>query len=255
MSTGPRYRIAFRRRREGKTNYRRRKALVLSGLPRFVVRCTLKRVITQMIGAEIVGDRVLVSADSSELAKKYGWVGSCSNLPAAYLTGLLCGYKALASGVKEAVLDIGLQSPTKGSRVFAALKGISDAGVSVPHNDGVLPGEKRVQGQHIVAYAQQLASNPEAYQTRFSGQLSRGLPPEQLSRHFFSVKEKIVSSLKEEKTSGTRRAEEVKAKSKPKSRMKEKKKTTRRAASRAKSKSERTAERRVSKRKKSEVGK
>ena len=118
MATGPRYSVAFRRRREGKTNYRRRKALVLSGLPRFVVRCTLKRVITQVIKAEIVGDKVLVSADSNELARKYGWLGNRSNLPAAYLTGLLCGLKALSSGVKEAILDIGLQSPTKGSKIF-----------------------------------------------------------------------------------------------------------------------------------------
>ncbi|MEJ2242859.1 MAG: 50S ribosomal protein L18, partial [Candidatus Bathyarchaeota archaeon] len=30
MATGPRYRVPFRRRREGKTNYRTRRALVLS---------------------------------------------------------------------------------------------------------------------------------------------------------------------------------------------------------------------------------
>jgi len=241
MATGPRYRVAFRRRREGKTNYRRRKALVLSGLPRFVVRCTLKRVIAQMIKAEIVGDKVLVSADSSELAKKYGWLGNRSNLPAAYLTGLLCGFKALASGVKEAVLDIGLQSPTKGSRVFAALKGVLDAGVLVPHDESVLPNDARIQGQHIAAYAKKLASNPEVYQTRFSEHLSKGLPPEQLTEHFFSVKEKIVSSFKEEKVPKKKEAE-------VKPRAKRKKKTTRKAVAKSKPK------RRVSK-KEGEVGK
>ncbi len=245
MATGPSYRVAFRRRREGKTNYRRRRALVLSGLPRFVVRCTLRRVIAQVIRAEIVGDKVLVSADSSELAKMYGWLSSCSNLPAAYLTGLLCGFKALASGVKEAVLDIGLQSPTKGSRVFAALKGVLDAGVLVPHDEGVLPSEERVQGQHVVAYAKQLASNPEMYQIRFSEQLSRGLPPEELSEHFVSVREKIVSSFKEGKV-----PKEKKVEVKPK--VKRKKKAARRAVAKSKPK----AKRRVSKkRKKGEVGK
>jgi large subunit ribosomal protein L18 len=152
-----------------------------------------------MVKAEITGDKVLVAADSSELAKKFGWLGSGSNLPAAYLTGLLCGYKALAAGVKEAVLDIGLQSPSKGAKVFAALKGALDAGVLVPHNDEVLPSEERIQGQHIVAYAKQLASDSETYQARFSEQLSRGLPPEHLAEHFFSVKEKIISSFKGEK--------------------------------------------------------
>lgn len=244
MATGPRYTVAFRRRREGKTNYRRRKALVLSGLPRFVVRCTLRRVIAQMIRAEIVGDKVLVSADSSELAKRYGWLGSRSNLPAAYLTGLLCGFKASASGVKKAVLDIGLRTPTKGSRVFAALKGVSDAGVSVPHDESVLPSEERIQGQHIVAYAEQLASNPEVYQTRFSEHLSRGLPPEQLTEHFFSVKEKIVSSFKEEKV-----PKEKEAKVKPK--VKRRRKKTRKAVAKSKPK----PKRRVSRKKKGEVGK
>jgi len=245
MATGPRYRVAFRRRREGKTNYRRRRALVLSGLPRFVVRCTLKRVIAQMIRAEIVGDKVLVSADSSELAKKYGWLGNRSNLPAAYLTGLLCGYKALTSGVKEAVLDIGLQSPTKGAKIFATLKGVVDAGVLVPHDEGVLPSGERVQGQHIVAYAKQLASNPDVYQTRFSEHLSRGLPPEQLVEHFFSVKEKIVSSFKGEEVPEVKRAEV-----KPKVKMK--KRTARKAVAKSKSKPKRPVSK---KRKKGEVKK
>lgn len=241
MAYGPRYRVAFRRRREGKTNYRRRKALVLSGLPRLVVRVTVRRVIAQMVKAEIVGDKVLVSADSGELARKYGWLGSCSNLPAAYLIGLLCGFKALASGVKEAVLDIGLQSPTKGSRIFAALRGVLDAGVLVPHDEGVLPGEERIRGQHVVAYAKQLASNQEVYQTRFSGYLSQRLPPEQLSEHFVSVKEKIVSSFKEEK-----KLEKKEVKAKP--RAKREKKPRRRAVAKSKPK------RRASRKKKGEVG-
>ncbi len=240
MATGPRYRIAFRRRREGKTNYRRRKAFVLSGLPRFVVRRTLKRVIAQVIKAEIIGDRVLVSADSTELARQYDWLGNCSNLPASYLTGLLCGLKALASGVKEAVLDIGLQSPTRGARLFATLKGALDAGIMIPHDENVLPSEKRIHGVHIVAYAKQLAASPEVYQTRFSELLSRGLPPENITEHFLSVKEKIVSSFREEKASKEKR---IKVKPKAKSH----KKITRKATAKPK--------RRVSTRKKREIEK
>jgi large subunit ribosomal protein L18 len=198
-----------------------------------------------MIRAEIVGDKVLVSADSSELSRKFGWLGNRSNLSAAYLTGLLCGYKALTSGVKEAVLDIGLQSPTKGAKIFAALRGVSDAGVLVPHDEGILPSEERVQGQHVVAYAKQLASNPEMYQTRFSEQLSRGLPPEQLAEHFFSVKEKIVSSFKEEKV-----PEKKEVKVKPK--VKRKKRTRRKAVVKSKSKPKRPVSK---KRKKGEVKK
>jgi len=36
MATGPRYRVPFRRRREGRTNYHRRLRLLLSKKPRMV---------------------------------------------------------------------------------------------------------------------------------------------------------------------------------------------------------------------------
>jgi len=202
MAQGPSYRVPFRRRREGKTDYRSRRALVLSRLPRLVTRRTLKHTIVQIVKAEATGDQVIVSAHSRELAKTYGWQGGCGNVPAAYLTGLLCGFRAVVHGVKKAVLDIGLQSPSRGARVFAALKGILDAGVTVPHSKSMLPDETRISGKHVVDYASQLSSNPEAYQQKFSKHLSRGLRPEQLSEHFSLIKKKIISSF-EKKKEGT----------------------------------------------------
>jgi large subunit ribosomal protein L18 len=193
-----------------------------------------------MFKAEIVGDKVVVSADSGELAGKFGWLGSGSNLPAAYLTGLLCGFRALQSGVKEAVLDIGLQSPTKGAKIFGVLKGVLDAGVLVPHDEGILPSEERVQGQHIVAYAKQLASNPEMYQARFSELLSRKFLPEQLTEHFVSVKEKIVSSFKEGKVPEKK---EIKVKPKPESRRRTKRKAVAKSKVEPKPKSKRSTSR------------
>jgi large subunit ribosomal protein L18 len=196
MATGPSYRVPFRRRKEGKTDYRSRRALVLSRLPRLVVRRTSKHIIIQIVEAEVAGDKVAVSAHSRELAKTYGWQGNCRNVPAAYLTGLLCGFKAMVHGVKKAVLDIGLHSPSRGARVFAALKGVLDAGVTVPHSENMIPEETRISGKHIADYGIQLSSNPEIYQQKFSKNLSRGLRPEQLSEHFSSTKEKITSSFK-----------------------------------------------------------
>jgi large subunit ribosomal protein L18 len=195
MAEGPSYRVPFRRRRERKTDYQSRRALVLSKLPRLVARCTLKHVIVQIVKAEAAGDQVVVSAYSSELAKTYEWKGGCGNVPAAYLTGLLCGFRAVGHGVKNAVLDLGLQSPSRGARVFAALKGVVDAGVMVPHGEGMLPDESRISGQHVVKYASQLSSNSEAYQEKFSKYLSRELRPEQLSEHFSLIKKKIASSF------------------------------------------------------------
>jgi large subunit ribosomal protein L18 len=196
MATGPRYRVPFRRRREGKTNYRARRALVLSKVPRLVVRLTLKHAIVQVIEAESIGDRVVVSAHSRELAKTYGWLGNGGNVPSAYLTGLLCGFKAMANGVEKAFLDIGLHIPSKGTRIFAALKGVLDAGVEVPHSEDILPDESRISGKHIADYGSHLASDHEVYQQKFSKFLSRGSRPEELSEHFSAVKDKITSSFK-----------------------------------------------------------
>ena len=116
------YRVPLRRRREGKTDYRARKALILSEKPRLIARCSLKNVTVQLAVAKPNGDEVLASAHSRELTRNYGWKAPTGNVPAAYLTGLLCGLKAKAKGVEEAILDIGLAAPTKGARVFAALK-------------------------------------------------------------------------------------------------------------------------------------
>ncbi|MCD6383130.1 MAG: 50S ribosomal protein L18 [Thermoplasmata archaeon] len=148
MATGPRYHVPFRRRREGKTDYRYRLRLLKSGLPRAVVRVTNRKVIVQIIEYHPEGDRVLATALSSDLVK-LGWKRSLKNLPAAYLTGLLAGKKAVEKGVEKAVLDIGLHVPVKGSRVFATLKGLLDAGLEIPHGEEKLPDEERLFGAHI----------------------------------------------------------------------------------------------------------
>ena len=195
MATGPRYRVPFRRRREGKTNYRSRRALVLSGVPRLVIRLTLNHAIVQVIEAEAIGDRVVVSSHSRELTKTYGWLGNCGNVPSAYLTGLLCGFKAVANGVDKAFLDVGLHIPSKGTRIFAALKGVVDAGVEVPHSEDILSDEDRISGKHIADYASQLASEPEVYKQRFSEYLSKRSRPEEIPERFSAVKDKITSSF------------------------------------------------------------
>jgi len=192
MAKGPRYCVPFRRRREGKTDYKARKALLLSGKPRLVVRGSLKHMIVQIIVAKPHGDEVIVSAHSKELTKKYGWKASGGNIPTCYLTGLLCGLKA--KGVKEAVLDIGLHSSTK-NRIFAALKGVFDAGVNVPYSEEKLPNEERIKGEHIAEHAKILASNPEEYQTKFLKYLKQKLPPEKFPEHFRKARKKITASF------------------------------------------------------------
>lgn len=145
---GPTYKVPFRRRREFKTNFRYRLKLLKSGLPRAVVRKTLKHTTVQFVKYESEGDIIIASATSLELTK-LGWNGSTANLPTAYLTGLLAGKRAMEKKIGNAVLDIGLNSPVRGSKIFASLRGILDAGVTIPHGDGIFPSEDRISGKHI----------------------------------------------------------------------------------------------------------
>jgi large subunit ribosomal protein L18 len=148
MAEGPRYRVNFRRRREGRTDYRQRQRLLRGRVPRAVVRLSLKNANVQFITYDEKGDKVVASATSKELIK-LGWTGATGNLPAAYLTGYLAGKRASQNGVENAVLDIGLKGPAKGSAIFAALKGMLDAGIVIPHGEEVIPSEERINGAHI----------------------------------------------------------------------------------------------------------
>src|SRR5512136_174067 len=151
MATGSRYFVPYRRRREGKTDYYKRTKLVVADVPRMVVRKTNRHIIIQLVTAEMEGDKTLVAANSAEL-EKYGYKGSTSNTPAAYLTGMLFAAKAKKAQYGSAILDIGLNRATPGARVFAALKGAVEAGLEIPHGEKILPSDERVRGAHIAAY-------------------------------------------------------------------------------------------------------
>ncbi len=144
----PTYRIHFRRRREGKTNYRKRLKLLLSGKPRLVYRKTLKYIIGQIIDFDKKGDKTLVGI-TSKILRKYGWKFACDNTPASYLTGYLLGKIALSKGINEAILDIGLYTSTKGGRMYAFAKGAIDAGLNVPCSEEMFPSEERIKGLHV----------------------------------------------------------------------------------------------------------
>ncbi len=192
---GPRWKVQFKRKREGKTDYRRRLRLLRSGRPRLVTRISLKHVIAQFVRATPSGDLTLASAHSKEL-EKLGWKGYTANTPAAYLVGLLCGYRALKTGMKECALDLGRYNPVSQAKVFAVLKGALDAGLQIPHGEGVLPSDERIRGEHIAKYATKLKEeNEKMYRARFSAYLQRGLTPEQLPQHFNEIKRAIVTQF------------------------------------------------------------
>ena len=143
-----RYTLKYRRRREGKTNYKKRITFLKSGKPRLTIRRSLTNMYVQLIKFDPKGDLIITSGSGLDL-KKMGWKYGLSNLPAAYLTGLITGKKIKAKGINDAILDIGVQKSVAGSRIYAALKGVIDAGINVPHSDDVLPKDDRIKGKHI----------------------------------------------------------------------------------------------------------
>lgn len=148
MAHGPLYRVAFRRRREGKTDYRTRLALLKSGETRVVVRSTNSNVIVQFVTYDETGDKVVASGEARELPEM-GYKAAGNNTPSAYLAGRLAAKRAKEAGVDAGVLDIGRASPHKGGVLFGALKGVVDAGIEVPAGEGVFPTEDRLRAEHL----------------------------------------------------------------------------------------------------------
>ena len=93
---------------------------------------------------------------------------------------MLFGRKSKEAGFDKGILDIGLCTPTHGSKVYAALKGVVDSGMDIPYDSSVLPSDERLNGQHIAEFLHNLA----------------------IIDNFNVVREKIlvITSIQEEKT-------------------------------------------------------
>uniref|UniRef100_A0AAR2IW62 Ribosomal protein L5a n=1 Tax=Pygocentrus nattereri TaxID=42514 RepID=A0AAR2IW62_PYGNA len=161
-----RYQVKYRRRREGKTDYFARKRLVIQdknkyNTPKYrmIVRFSNRDIVCQIAYAKIEGDVIVCAAYSHELPK-YGVSVGLTNYAAAYCTGLLLARRLLNKfsldkvyegqvevtgeefnvesidgqpGVFTCYLDAGLTRTTTGNKVFGALKGAVDGGLSIPH--------------------------------------------------------------------------------------------------------------------------
>merc|ERR1711970_1527169 len=168
-----RFQVKFRRRREGKTDYFARKRLVIQdknkyNTPKYrmIVRFSNRDIVTQIAYAKIEGDMIVCAAYSHELPK-YGVSVGLTNYAAAYCTGLLLARRLLNKfgldtvyegqlevngeefnvesidgqpGAFTCYLDAGLARTTTGNKVFGALKGAVDGGLSIPHSTKRFPG-------------------------------------------------------------------------------------------------------------------
>lgn len=189
---------------------------------RFVVRFTNTQVICQIIYAEIDGDKTICHADSRELKryglnfglKNYA-AAYCTGLLLARRVLNKLGLAEKYPGVSEvdaniksttditdsgkekkfwvpevdeekrplrAFLDVGIAPTTVGARLFGAVKGASDGGLDIPHNEKRFPGydgetkeynpemhRERIFGQHIGQYMEKLGEeNQEKLKSHFS---------------------------------------------------------------------------------------
>lgn len=179
-------------RRSEKTDYSSRLSLLKSGKPRLIVRISSKNIIAQVVEYVPNGDKILCGVSTQTLAKEYGWKGPRSNIPVAYLLGLLLAKK---TDVKEAILDIGKKRSIHHSKLYAVVKGVIDGGLNVPASDTVFPSEERINGEHVKAYAETLKSDDkEKYDKMFSGYLANGLKPENLPADLADIKSKIIGA-------------------------------------------------------------
>lgn len=233
-----------RRRREGKTDYQHRRNLLRqdntqSGVvkSRLVVRITNTKVIVSIVKAFIDGDRIVASADSTEL-KNYGVNFGLSNHFAAYATGFLCARRALASNGLDKIyqpntevgkyvvtedkdeehkaykvfLDIGLARASKGSNVFIAMKGASDAGLQIPHSESKFVGytekgldanvlRNRIFMKPNTDYMMKLRDEDEdAYKRQFSKYISLNIKPEDIQSTYESCLKQISENPMKNKT-------------------------------------------------------
>ncbi len=150
MATGPRYSVKYRRRRDGKTDYRKRLNLLKSRKPRIVIRKSNMYIYAQLVQYDDSGDKTLATASSKELGK-LGWKHSLKNLPAAYLTGMLLGKKIKKLNIKECIIDLGKYTQVIGSRLYSAVKGLADSeAIHFEYDEKIFPKQERLIGKHIL---------------------------------------------------------------------------------------------------------
>jgi len=179
---------------------------------------------------------VLAAAYSHELPR-YGIKFGLTNYAASYATGLLLARrinakfslkydgKVKADGEDfnvepsededaahpfKALLDVGLARTTCGARVFGALKGATDGGIDIPHNDHRFPGSKRegtewttsaethrkyIYGAHVSDYMKSLQTDDEETYNR---QFKRYIDAGQTADKFEAVYTKAHAAIRAE---------------------------------------------------------
>jgi len=141
-----------KRRRENKTDYKKRLGLLKSGRPRIVFRRTNKYIIAQYVKSEEAKDKVVLGVTSKDLLK-HGWaenaVGSLKSIPSSYMIGVLVGKKILAKKLEMPIIDLGIIRTLHKTRAYAFLKGVIDSGLEISCPEECFPDEAKIKGEFL----------------------------------------------------------------------------------------------------------
>jgi len=145
-------RILKKRRQKGKTNYKKRLALLKGKSPRIVLRKTNRYLIAQYVSSQKAQDKIEFGFNSKDLVK-FGWPkefkGSLKSTPAAYLIGLLTGKKILKLKKNTPIVDFGMIRNLHKSKIYAFVKGLVDLGIKIKYDEKIFPEENRIKGKHL----------------------------------------------------------------------------------------------------------
>lgn len=186
----------FRRRREGKTDYRKRRGMIVGRTPFLAVRISGRYVYAQILRATPQGDLTLCSSSSRNLMR-FGWKGSAKNITSAFLTGYHLGKVAKGKEVNDVVLYSGVGRFVHGSRIASVVKGAKEAGLEISIGEDSLPEDDRIKGLHVKDYAKKLETeNNQKFGKVFSRILANGASPSNYSAEFEKVKIAIDKEVK-----------------------------------------------------------
>lgn len=141
-----------RRRKEYKTDYKKRLKLLKSKSPRIVLRKSNRYVIAQYVTSKEAQDKVIIGVDSKHLIK-YGWpkefFGSLKSIPASYLTGYLFGKQIIKKDLELPILDFGMEKNLHKTKLYSFLKGLKDSGLEMKYKEETFPEEERIIGKKM----------------------------------------------------------------------------------------------------------
>ncbi|CAM2699594.1 unnamed protein product [Rotaria socialis] len=200
-----RYQVKSKRRRQGKTDFYARHALIHQdknkyNTPKYrlIVRITNKDIVCQIAYARIEGDYIIASAYAHELPRYARRTLQKHKLDSIYkgttdVTGGQFENEAVEGEKRpfRCYLDVGLARTTTGAKVFGALKGAVDGGLDIPHSTRRFPGysqeskkfnadvhRQHIFGLHVANYMTALKEeNPDLYAKQFSRFVKAGIEP------------------------------------------------------------------------------